>query len=166
MLNLTRELNELSLKRQKPTPQGGDLFKAPWHIVYYHIVPYLDARALAQLSLADIACSYLQIHRRDYLRQKIFQVCQDDENIHSPKEFAWDACWRDDFRWRFHTAWLAGVHINDVLFYNHFTKRRCRAIDSVERGSPQWNFLVAHGAWANDEHSTFGCYPPLKAQGD
>ena len=160
MFSLSRELDALSLKRTKRSLVGGDLFKAPWHIVYYHIVPYLDAAALAQVSLADIACSYLHVHRRDFMRQTIFKACQDSESVNSPADFAWDACFRKDFRWRFHTAWLAGMHVDDTLFYNHFKKSQSRAIDMVRRDTPVWNFLISCGAKEPTWHFPFGAYPP------
>jgi len=132
----------------------------PWHIVRYRIVPYLDAAALAQLSSTGVAGDCLRAHRRDVAQRDILRACQDNARVNSPADFAWDACFREDFRWRFHTAWLAGLHVDDAIHCNHFEESQSRAIDMVPRDGPVWAFLIACGAKEPKWHFPFRAHPP------
>ena len=160
MFALVQDLQELRIKRSKTTPR--EVLGIPIHIAHGRLAPLLDAQALANLSLLDEACRSVRERRCKLVRQKVRELCH-VEGFRSPSEFAWDACFRPDFQWRLHAVWVAGMHIDDVLFYNHFKAQRCRAIDSAPKDGPLWNFLRAHGSRPNSRHNTFGTYAPIQA---
>tara|TARA_B110000908_G_scaffold148950_1_gene181840 strand:+ start:168 stop:647 length:480 start_codon:yes stop_codon:yes gene_type:complete len=157
MYSLVQDLEGLRIKRAK---REFTLLSIPQHILHGRLSPLLDARALAQLSLADVACNRIRVRRACLLRHRLRQYTQ-ELGLRTPHNFVWDACFRKDFRWRLHAAWGAGVHIDDVLFYNHFKSRSCRAIDSAQAGGPLWTFLRKHGSQPSRAHNTFGTYPPM-----
>ena len=156
MYALVQDLEGLRIKRSK---REFTLLSIPQHILNGKLSPLLDARALSQLSLVDVACHHIRERRACLLRQRLSQYCQ-ERAIRTHRDFAWDACFRRDFHWRLHAVWAAGVHIDDVLFYNHFKHRSCRAIDSAAAGGPLWTFLRKHGSKPSHAHNIFGSYPP------
>lgn len=157
---LIQSFQNLHVRKKTKTRACQQVFGLYRYLIDGWVVPCLDAPSLAAFSLVDTKCAAAAHRRTLHMRVAIMEYCKQDDNCNNPREFAWDALYRTDFKWRLHTAWLAGVHINDYLFYNHFQHRRSRAIDAASSHSDLWNFLIQNGATPRENHNTFGTYRP------
>jgi hypothetical protein len=130
------------------------------YLVYGRVVPYMDAPSLAAFQLANKQGFNMAARRASLMRDRMRRHCAKNTAYNTLVEFAWDACFRVDFKWRLHAAWLAGLHIDEVLFYNHFQQKNSRAIDAAPSNTLLWHFLWSYGARPRHPHSTFGVYRP------